>query len=190
MTTDERREFYRLEDTIALEFTLLQSATLQAPSAAEDSSVLFNLLSDLHLLDFESQHMLRHISERDRMLSSYLKVVNKRIDLIGQALAQTLLQRIGTPQQVTLSEGGMSFTHDQPLAANELLNLRMVLLPQALGLQLTARVRHSESNNDGGFTIATEFEALSDAQRQMLARHILQKQAQQRREARDTDEPI
>ena len=88
---DDRREYYRIEDTIALEFTLLAGAEAQASDELHDPSPLFNLLSDLHLMDFESQHLLRHISERDRTLANYLKVINKRIDLLGQAALPLIL---------------------------------------------------------------------------------------------------
>ncbi|WP_263141785.1 PilZ domain-containing protein [Pseudomonas sp. RIT-PI-AD] len=182
---DDRREYYRIEDTIALEFSLLTGADALASEALHDASPLFNLLSDLHLLDFESQHLLRHISERDRTLASYFKVMNKRIDLIGQAMAQSLLREIGMPRHVTLSEGGISFDHAQALAVGTHLALKIVLMPQALGLLLRAQVVHCRIREDGQFEIGTEFEALSDAQRQLLARHILQKQAMERRKARD-----
>ncbi|VXC02859.1 PilZ domain-containing protein [Pseudomonas sp. 8AS] len=182
---DDRREYYRIEDTIALDFSLLSGPQALASDALHDASPLFNLLSDLHLMDFESQHLLRHISERDRTLANYLKVMNKRIDLLGQALAQNLLRDIGTPRQVSLSEGGISFNHAQAIEPGSHLALKMVLMPQALGLLLRARVMHCQEREDGQFDIGTEFEALTDAQRQLLARHILQKQAQQRRLARE-----
>lgn len=56
-------------------------------------------------MDYESQHLLRHISERDRTLANYLKVMNKRIDLLGQVMVQSLLKEIGEPRKVSLSEG-------------------------------------------------------------------------------------
>ena len=184
---DDRREYYRIEDTIALDFRLLSGPEAQPSSVLNDSSPLFNLLSDLHLLDYESQHLLRHISERDRTLASYLKVINKRIDLLGQALTQNLLQDIGQPRQVTLSEGGAGFMCNQALAEGSHLALKMVLMPQALGLLLRAQVIHCQALGDGQYEVDTEFEALTEAQRQLLARHILQKQALQRRQARQED---
>ena len=54
---DDRREYYRIDDTIALEFTLLSGAEALASDELHDGSPLFNLLSDLHLMDFESQHL-------------------------------------------------------------------------------------------------------------------------------------
>ena len=179
---DDRREYYRIEDTLALEFR--PAGAVEDSLESEPGATLFSLLSDLHLMDYESQHLLRHISERDRTLANYLKVMNKRIDLLGQVMVQSLLKEIGAPRKVSLSEGGVSFRHDRALPVGQLLVLRMVLLPQGFGLELRARVIHDE------FEIGTEFEALSDAQRQLLARHILQKQAQQRRLARAGQGPL
>jgi hypothetical protein len=182
---DDRREYYRIDDTIALEFTPLSGTEALASDELHDSSPLFNLLSELHLLDFESQHLLRHISERDRSLANYLKVINKRIDLLGQAVAQSLLLEIGTPRRVCLSEGGVSFNSSQSLAIETHLAIKIVLMPQALGLLLRAKVIHCQALADQQFEIGTEFEALTDAQRQLLARHILQRQALERRQARE-----
>ncbi|MEO4046401.1 PilZ domain-containing protein [Pseudomonas sp. CAU 1711] len=182
---DDRREYYRIDDTIALDFSLLSGPEAHASEPLHDNSPLFNLLSDLHLMDFESQHLLRHISERDRTLANYLKVVNKRIDLLGQAVAQSLLRDIGAPRKVSISEGGISFNHGQALPLGSHLAIKMVLMPQALGLLLRAEVVHCRPRDNGQFEIGTEFEALSDAQRQLLARHILQKQALERRLAKE-----
>ena len=182
---EDRREYYRIEDSIALEISPLKSGETSVESNPEDASQLFNLLSELHLMDFESQHLLRHIHERDRTLASYLKVINKRIDLIGQALARSLLRDIGPTRRVTLSEGGINFTHRTPFEPGTQLAVKMVLMPQALGMSLRAVVVHSQAQEGGEFDIGTEFEALTDAQRQLLARHILQKQASERRQARE-----
>ncbi|MDM8347838.1 PilZ domain-containing protein [Pseudomonas sp. sp1636] len=186
---DDRREYYRIDDTIALEFTPLSGAEALASDELHDSSPLFNLLSELHLLDFESQHLLRHISERDRPLANYLKVINKRIDLLGQAVAQSLLRDIGTPRRVCLSEGGVSFNSAQNLAIGSHLAIKIVLMPQALGLLLRAKVIHCQALAEQQFEIGTAFEALTDAQRQLLARHILQRQARERRQAREQPQP-
>ena len=187
---DERREYYRIEDTIALEFSPQDEAELEVPDAFQRGTSLFDLLADLHVLDFESQHLLRHITERDRTLAGYLKAINKRIDVLGQAVAQHMLSDLAPARPVSLSEGGVSFTSPEPVEVGSFLNLRMVLLPQPLGLQLRGRVIHCAALADGNWEIGTEFEALPDAQRQLLARHILQKQAQQRRLARELPDSL
>ena len=81
------------------------------------------------MLDYESQHLLRQIAERDRSLAHYLKIINKRVDLVGKALAMQLAGDLSEPQEVTLSEGGMAFSSPQPYPIDSWLMLRMVLMP-------------------------------------------------------------
>jgi len=181
---EDRREYYRIEDTIALEIRPLPASEAAGQEVLQDASPLFNLLSELHLSEFESQHLLRQINERDRNIAAFLKSQNKRIDLLSQVIAITVLGQIGEPQPVIISEGGIDFQHPSPIAAGAHLSVKLVLMPQALGLLLRARVTHCDRKGDG-YDVGTEFEHLTDAQRQLLARHILQKQAQERRLARE-----
>lgn len=181
---EDRREYYRIEDTIALEIRPLSAREAAGQEVLQDASPLFNLLSELHLSEFESQHLLRQISERDRTTAAFLKSQNKRIDLLSQVVALTVLGQIGEPRPVIISEGGIDFQHPHPIAAGARLSVKLVLMPQALGLQLRARVTHCDRRGDG-YDVGTEFEHPTDAQRQLLARHILQKQAQERRQARE-----
>ena len=184
---EDRREYYRIEDTIALEIRPLSAREAAGQEVLQDASPLFNLLSELHLSEFESQHLLRQISERDRNLAAFLKSQNKRIDLLSQVIAITVLGQIGEPQPVIISEGGIELRQAVPLDTGTHLSLKLVLMPQALGLLLRARVTHCDRQGDG-YAVGTEFERPTDAQRQLLARYILQKQAQERRLAREQND--
>src|SRR5690554_2951475 len=73
--SQERREYYRIQDRIALQIS-------NEPDPAQ-SSLLFTLLNELYLLDLEAQPLLRSISEQQRTLVNYLKITNKRIDLLA-----------------------------------------------------------------------------------------------------------
>ncbi|EPJ92589.1 MULTISPECIES: PilZ domain-containing protein [Pseudomonas] len=183
----DRREYYRIEDMIALEITPLSALEAASSEVLQDASPLFNLLSELHLSEFESQHLLRQISERDRTLSSYLKTLNKRVELLSQIVAQTVMGKIGELQPVKLSEGDIEFHHPLACPAGNHLSIKLVLMPQALGLLLRARVIDCRAQGDR-YTIIAEFESITDTQRQLLARYILQKQAQARRLAREQNE--
>ncbi|WP_092389606.1 PilZ domain-containing protein [Halopseudomonas salegens] len=193
MSTDDdyidKRDFFRISDELALEYRRLDSLD-ELKQAFSRQAPMFDLLTDLHVLEYESQHLLRQISERDRAMAHYLKVVNKRIDLVGQALAMQLTDDLGSPVEVTISEGGMSFTTNEPLELDQLLALRLVLLPSPLCMLLAGKVIRCEAIADATDTwsIAVSFEQLADAQRQMLARHILQKQAQEIRAAKSSEE--
>ncbi len=186
MTTlddEDRREYYRIEDRIALEISPLSAAEALEADVLQDESPLFNLLSELHLSEFESQHLLRQLSDKDRTVAAFLKAQNKRIDLLSAVVAQTLLGEIGAPRAVVLSEGGVEFAQSQLIAPGTRVAVKMVLMPQALGLLLRARIIHCNPRPDGEYQVGTEFIEMSDAQRQLLARYILQRQQQQRRQA-------
>lgn len=177
----ERREYYRIEDRIALEITPLS----EAADASPEESPLFSLLSELHLSEFESQHLLRQLGETNRALSGFLKAQNKRIDLLSQVVAQMLMGALSEPQAVVISEAGLDFQHPVRFPPGTRLDLKMAFPPQALGMMLRARVVHCDTLPDGGFAIGVEFEGSTDAQRQLLARYVLQKQAMERRQALD-----
>ena len=189
--TDDKRDFFRIRDQIALQVKPVDGPDLDKELQDEESP-LFSLLSDLHMLDYESQHLLRQIAERDRSLAHYLKIINKRVDLVGKALAMQLAGDLSEPQEVTLSEGGMAFSSPQPYPIDSWLMLRMVLMPSPLGLVLPARVIRCEAEKEGNeqagnWQVGVTFDSLSDAQRQLLARHILQKQAQEIRAAKTSE---
>ncbi|MDH0749735.1 PilZ domain-containing protein [Pseudomonas sp. GD03842] len=186
---EERREYYRIEDSVALEIQRIPGPGSGDEYAHDDTSTLFDLLSELHVAEFESQHLLRQLDDRDRTTNSFLRAMSKRIDLLGQVVAQTVLGKLGAPQKVIMSEGGLQFESHQPFPAGTLLSVKMVLMPQASGMMLRARVTQCQSHTIGDFEIGTEWVDLTDAQRQLLARHILQRQAAQRRQAREQGNP-
>ena len=188
MQDAERREYYRIEDRVALQISPLPADPALTAQPLDDDSALFNLLGELSVLDFEAQHLLRQIGDQNRPLAAFLQVLDKRVDLIGKAMAQSICAEFGNLQSVILSEGGLGFRQAEALAIDSRLALRLLLMPHALGLLLKARVVHMQRLEDGQYEIGTEFEALTDAQRQLLARHILQKQAQARRQARELSE--
>ncbi|WP_421681998.1 PilZ domain-containing protein [Stutzerimonas urumqiensis] len=178
---DERREYYRIEDRVALEMT----SAVAPPDTLLDGPG-FTLLGELHALESEAQHLLRALGERNRTLATYLKVQNRRLDILSQALARHLLSGIGEQRDVILSEGGIRLTNAEPLPIGEAMTLSIVL-GGTTGLQLAAKVVHCQAEGDG-HEIGFEFMALTEAQRQLLARHIFQKQALMRRLAREPSE--
>ncbi|MFG0322098.1 PilZ domain-containing protein [Pseudomonas putida] len=192
MTTldeEDRREYYRIEDRIALQISPLSAAEALEPDVLQDDSPLFNLLSELHLSDFESQHLLRQLSDKDRTLAAFLRAQSKRLDLLSAVVAQTLLGEVGEPLPVVISEGGIESVQATPIAPGTRVKVKMVLMPRAHGLLLRGRVSHCDPRPEGGFEVGTEFIDMTDAQRQLLARYILQRQQQQRRQQLELNDP-
>jgi len=182
---DDKREFFRIQDKIALDVKPIDGPDADLGS---QQGPLFDLLTEMHTLDYESQHLLRQISERDRALAQYLKIINKRIDLMGKTLVVELSGDFGNPIDVTISESGISFTTSAAYAVESWVAVRLILLPAPLGLAIPGRVvRCVQDDTSEQWTLGITFDVLTDAQRQLLARHILQKQAQDIRAAKSTE---
>lgn len=178
--------YFQIQDRLALDYRLIDAQPVDQPPQPEPSP-LFGLLGELHLLDHESQHLLRQIGEHDRGLAAYLKILNKRVDLIGRALSLQLVEDMGTPQQVTLSEAGLTFSAPQPLPVGQWIALRL-LLPDPIGLAANAQIADCVRDDASGrYLIQVSFAECNDAQRQLLARHIVQKQAQEIRAAKHNE---
>lgn len=186
---EDRREYYRIEDRVALEIHALPASGELGIDSGDGHAALYDLLAELHVSEFETQHLLRQLDDRDRATNGVLRALNKRIDLLGKVVAQAVLGELGELKDVWLSEGGVQFESAQPFSAGQAVSVRMVLMPQASGMLLRGRITHCAAHSEGHFEVGVEFIDLPDAQRQLLARHILQRQAQQRRQAREQSGP-
>lgn len=84
-------------------------------------------------------------------------------------------------QDVTLSEGGLSFSW--PTAAfdaGDRLAVRMTLPPELYQPRAIAEVLDTEQDNQGGTRVHTLFVELDDSDRQQIARHVMRWQIRQR----------
>src|SRR5690606_7301333 len=182
--TDVHAGYFQIQDRLALEYQPTD-APLPSPGAGPAPSPLFGLLGELHLLDHDAQHLLSQIGERDRNLAAYLKILNKRLDLIGRALTAQMADDMGPAVEVRLSEAGLTFSATSALPVGSWINLRL-LLPTPIGLSGPAQIVDcTRADASDGYLIQVSFDRFSDAQRQLLARHILHRQAQDIRAAKD-----
>ncbi|MFA5679292.1 MAG: PilZ domain-containing protein [Pseudomonas sp.] len=183
---DVHAGYFQLPDQLALDYQLIEPPS-DDQLAMDDTSPLFGLLGELKLLDHESQHLIRQIGERDRVLAACLKSFSKRIDLLGQAVSLQLTTDMGKPVPVILSEAGLTFPSDDSLAVGQWLSLRL-LLSEATGLATIAQTADCARNaSSGQYSVQVSFHYNSDAQRQSLARYIVQRQAQEIRAAKQNE---
>lgn len=177
----DRREFFRVEDRVNLRWCRIDRDALALPAESHfDNSELFWLMRELRTVDIEHHSRLRGLAEHDRELGLYLKGINRKIELVAGALAALDRMHSGvTPQPVLLSEGGLSFHGNDSPAIGDLLALQLTLLPEYLGLALYGEVT---SVDVGQRRIGISFLRLREADRQILARHILQVQITARRQ--------
>ena len=184
----DNRGFYRIQDQVILFFEVVEEEQMAANDAefALPVSPEFELLNKLHALDMEANAALRSIAEKDKNIAAYLKTVNQKVELLAQVIAESNVELEDWPvQEVTLSEGGLSFNNKKTMKMDTLLALKLVLLPSYIGLPLYGRVVNCNEHIKGDYLINLVFENLGENDRQLIARHVLQCQARERREEKD-----
>jgi hypothetical protein len=176
----DRRDFYRIKDRVGLE--------IRRHTPDDSTDLPFNgnhpesLRAEFRRLDQDVRSQLANLAERDRLLTSLIKSLNGKLDTLARIMAfeQNPLQPEDW-QEVTLSEGGVSFaTQISDYAVNERLHLRLTLPPELYQPVATARILSTSPDKSGGYQVHTEFVDIHDQDRQQIARHVLRWQIRQR----------
>ena len=175
-SSDERREWIRIDDRVILEYRLLtdpaEGPTRGLPVSNEAiAAVIAKPTSDLLLRSGEQL--------AESPLLPWIMKVDWLLEVIVKALAKMQPEGIAIAQvaDVTLSGGGIGFLSPRKFAVDDLLKLK-IILPPFTPIHTTARVIRSALAKDGiQFDIATEFTELSPDDQEHLIRHIIQAQA-------------
>jgi len=181
--SNESRDYFRVLCPVLLECRSCDIT--QVPRVAADSffpsSEHLNLLRELTRIEHDNAHLLPAIADVDRNLSAYLGVINRKIDTVAKHLVeQYQAQAAAVEQEVSLSEGGLSFQSGESISQGNIVALHLTLLPSYIGFAAYAEVVSCEPHQDG-FRISASFRSLSEADRQILARHVMQVQLQAKR---------
>ncbi|HAX11029.1 MAG TPA: PilZ domain-containing protein [Marinobacter hydrocarbonoclasticus] len=176
----ERREFFRIDDRIGLEVRRLDDA--HPGDDPFNNSPLEALKAEFRRLDQDVRAHLASLAERDRLLAGLVKSLNSKVDTLARIIAfeQNPLQPEDW-QDVTLSEGGLSFRWPTAtFVAGDRLAIRMTLPPELYQPRAIAEVLDTEHDNQGGTRVHTLFVELDDSDRQQIARHVMRWQIRQR----------
>ncbi len=173
----DRREYFRVEDRVILRFQPVSAEAVGYTPAERhfDNSEIFELLRDLRQIDQEHNSVLRGIAEQNRELGVYLKSLNRKIELVANALAVVdQAQQKQVPQSVSISETSIAFKTEANLSKGSFVAMELILMPNHTALALYGEVLANRDDVDGMTVVS--FVRLRDSDRQILARHVLQVQ--------------
>ncbi len=186
----DRRQFYRIEHQVAIEYELVPETDVMASARPYqfDVSRHFLLLSEIQAMDADTGHLLRKIGEKQPEVAAYLKLLDNKLNRIARSLVSEELKGTGSLRlhNINLSEGGLSFDCDDDLPLGQYLALKLVFPDSLLGLLLYATVQRNEAV-EGGYQIGIEFIKMPESCRTLLARFILEAQAQERQRQLNAD---
>ncbi|WP_344803297.1 PilZ domain-containing protein [Allohahella marinimesophila] len=188
---NNRRNFFRVRTMAQIEYHAVRSDRDDELSVRP---VYYELLTELQKIDVECQRALaslHELPEVNRQIVSLFKLQSRKIDLIARTLALTEdkldEQRL---TEISLSEGGMAFQVGNMQQPGDRLAVKATFLPGYTTMIVHVEIIDVQHEEDG-YWVRTAFLDLDEAQRQLIARHILRMQQNERRRYyEDTAEPV
>jgi len=191
-TESERRRFFRIDDEVGLEYDLISEDEYKnAPQELEQiKQSAFSLSAEFATLNNEYNPTLNGIRNTHPEIAQYLELLNNKIDAIS---AHFLEEEIDDLEEntcmVNLSASGIAFKCEQNLSDNQPLKLRIILLPEKVGVFIYGRVqeklRSAEQKKQG--IVCVDFEHIRYDDQELMIKHNLNKQMQLLRQ-RNEDE--
>jgi hypothetical protein len=181
--SEERREYFRINDTIYLKLRVLGEDEAQQPleEKASGDGGSDNLTLTLQSLADQSGNLLVGIRKSQPDIAHYLSLLEKRIELISRVVVGDHLGKSIEPNTpVSLSAGGISFNSEQSLAPETPLAMEIILFPSHLHIQAIGRVAYCKPNREKstqGYSLGIDFIQISDIAREALVKHTLELQS-------------
>jgi len=176
----ERREYFRVDDSVLLDYRLLGEGEPPDPGDREEPG-RFTVMADFAAKSRHMHRLAHRIRRQSADLARYLELLDDKLNTLARlCVDQATGDMDRSARPVSLSAGGIRFRAGSALAAGALLELRMVLLPSRTGLMVRARVVHCQPADPEGefpYQVGVEFEDLREVDRELLVRHLLGRQA-------------
>jgi hypothetical protein len=182
----DRRKFFRIEDSVSLSFRAVPPGDLAAKLERldEDENSDFTVMSSLAAISQEMAGMMHRIEVALPDVARYLKALDGKIDLLGRAFmagnSELSEQRA---RLVNLSASGMAFSTAEAINVGTILELKLLLLSSFTGILSYSEVvgceRQQSADGDGDtlFQIRVNFSHMRENDRDVLIRHILKRQS-------------
>lgn len=189
--TAERRNFYRVDDVVYLEYRPVSKEELGNIEAglagqASPQPPRDEYLEQLASISKQITPLISEIRKDSPTLARFLEGLNKKVDLL---VGRVFTELGGADEQpdatvqvrsnVNLSAGGVAFNAEEGFDAGEYLHLRIVTTTEGFVIDSYGQViRCGRENREPArpYRLRVKFAFLDDADRRMLMRHIMAKQ--------------
>ena len=186
---EDRREYFRVshQGLVEVKPSSQELTEVSVLNAIFPDPTGGGLLQELQNIDQSNSHLLNSIAGRNGYVASYLKGINKKIELLAHHLTRpTQEELIKHQSHIDFSEGGLAFSSHHHFDNSDYLALKVTFLPNFSILKVFVRVEDCQWYEDKKYyRVATSFYHLSDHQRQIVAQQVIKVQQAQRRSKTD-----
>jgi c-di-GMP-binding flagellar brake protein YcgR len=176
----ERRQYFRINDTLGFSYRLI------GDSKKEDT-----FWSSLAAMDEQINQLLGALANTQPQLTKLLGLMNQKLERIASQLMldgelmQKMASRVG---EVNISACGMGFSHPQTVAPRSQIALKLHLLPSETKVAAEGRVVDCALQAEGLYYWRIKFTRMAEAERDLLIRHLIERQRQQIKESKSQND--
>lgn len=189
---DERRRYYRIDDDVALRYQIIPEATLPDALSHFDSGYAdkWTLASEFAYTTTQMKQTLEKVRRETPEVAKYLEELNEKVDTLIRLLATSDSNIPNCPtERVSLSASGLAFDSQAQIPAGSTLEIKLLIFPSFVCFLSLARVvrcsREDDKNREFPYRIAVDFTHIREEAREMLIKHVLQKDSSNLRKARE-----
>jgi len=190
----ERREYFRIEDRVVLDCEPIGEEGMSLLRERLDGRVpdRFSVAASFATHSRAMNHLLNGFSGRSAELDRYLRMMDQKLNQLARLFIIEEMDMANRPVlDVNLSAGGLVFPSSDFYDPGQLLQLRLVLLPELLGILVGARVVYCDKAVPGSaeypWQVAVEYDCIRESDRDLLCSHIMARQTEQRRQQREAE---
>jgi hypothetical protein len=173
---DNRRRYFRIVDSLGVSYRVIDSGK----EGEGEPEKRIDTLSVLNHHNTLIQEQLAVVKLQSPEIAKLANQLNQKIDAIlmmmelDNIMSQHACHRV---DQASISASGVAFPIEESLAPNTLIELDLLLRPSAKHVVAIGLVIACEPMSDtGSYYLRVEFDEMTDANRETLIQHIVQRQ--------------
>lgn len=172
---DDRRRFFRITDAIGVSYERIDA---EKSTDSVDDTHKIDIKNLLGHHDAAINDILLDLREESPLAAQAVDIVNKKLDALLRFFELDSLSASESFQRVdeaSISACGIAFPATEAMDVGVQLNLVLYLQPSNEKVHSIGKVVGCQSNNESHY-LRVEFVDMSDADRECLIQHIVQRQ--------------
>lgn len=190
MSTDERRRYFRINDTMGIAFHHIGKQ--EADALAEQIVTKSNTIDYAANFDNRIHTLIDSCRIESPIAAELIDLINRKLNFVihQMELDTNLMQKVAyNMKQVNVSACGLAFFEEQALEIGALLHIDILLHPGELHVAAIAKVVdcHKSVNASEGkeqFLIRLDYEHIHEHDQELLIQHIVKQQSVQLKKQR------
>ena len=168
----ERRVISRMDATIRFNYQII-SEEMSLKDPYDPHFVLpryFLLLTELDQFDQALHNELKQLSQKDQQIAKILSLFNQKLNLITGTMYDSIVQSmLPVPEQINLSEAGLSFFTEQPISKGSYIHVTLSHPENYFHIAAIAQVVYSKYESEHSYCIGCYFISLHPHDREKIS---------------------